>query len=141
MKNTHKELRVSIKEFLVEEILATFLVVTIMMTIGIYGPWLVYKTVDTISDFLVKNAEIPIIMYFIAWYSVFAFTRVNRFKKMYLRTNTIITIIVSMVLLFICIPYWWVIPLLGLLITFTYVKNKYTDVEVDELIIPQIEKE
>ena len=61
-------------------------------------------------------------------------------KKTQIRLNTIITTIVSVILLFICVEFWWVVPLITLLITLTCIKNKYTGVEIAEICVtPTVE--
>ncbi len=137
MKNFKK----NVKEFLLDELLFHFVLMTFLIGIGVFVVYVLYATASGISLFLRENMSIPIILYFIALYSSFAFTKMVKFKKIQLRANTIITMVVSFLLLFICVAHWWVVPLIALLITLTCIKNKYTGVEIEECYVtPTVEE-
>lgn len=139
-----KKFKKDVIDFFLEEILFTFIMVSIIVAIVVYAPWAIYKIAAGLSGFLLKNAEIPISLYGIGIYSAFAFPKMVKLRKTQIRVNTIITILVSIILLFICVEFWWMIPLLGILISTTCIKNKYTGVEYAEkanIICPNEEKE
>lgn len=140
MKST-KDFLKNIKEFLLDELLFHFALMTFLIGVGVFGVWMLYTTVSGISLFLRENMMIPIILYLVGLYSTFAFTKMVKFKKIQLRANTIITMVVSFLLLFICVAHWWVVPFLALLITLTCIKNKYTGVEIAEIYVtPTVEE-
>ena len=133
-----KKFKKDLVDFFLEEILFTFVLVSIIVAIVVYSPWAIYKIAAGIEYFLIKNIEIPIVLYGIGIYSTFTFPKkMILVKKTQIRLNTIITTIVSVILLFICVEFWWVIPLLGILISITCIKNKYTGVEIEECFAPE----
>lgn len=136
-----KDFLKNITRGLLNDLLFHFVLMTFLIGVGVFVVYVLYATASGISLFLRENMIIPIILYFIALCSSFAFTKMVKFKKIQLRANTIVTMVVSFLLLFICVDYWWVVPLIALLITLTCIKNKYTGVEIAEICVtPTVEE-
>lgn len=122
-----------LKTLLTDDFLGMFIIASIIIAAITYTPWGIYKLIMLLKTFLANNLGVVMLIYIIAIYVVFMYPHKVMIKKIPIRINTIVAVIVSTVLLPLCVSYPLLIPLLGLLLSLTYVKNEYVDVCIKDL--------